>query len=236
MYRQQIEEIGSIEKSQVFVQECHNDYDLDYLNIWLVNTDLIRYSINHSSVHQRLFATRLLSIVVFTGLRLCNHFSDQFVVLVVLQDLIDVGLWADQGEQDGQKHETVEGAKDDDEEVHAEIVELEKCGGGKGEDADTDELGAGDANEHWAAHLAQGFLGPFFSSSLLFHEVHGDVVTELDTKTEACHQVHHEDGVLLDRVPANHDVQHPHTAHKFEENEEDAQSDEAWDLNAGEDL
>jgi len=70
----------------------------------------------------------------------------------------------------------------------------------------------------------------------LLHEVHSNVVTELDTKAETGHKVDDEDGVLLNRVAAQDDVEHPHAAHKLEEDQEHAESDEGRYLDARQDL
>ena len=104
------------------------------------------------------------------------------MVLVVIENFVDVGLRADEGEEHWQHHEAVEGTQNNDEEIHTEVVEFEKRGGGEGEDYDADELGEGDADEDGAAHFGEGSLGTLLARALLLHEIHSDMIAKLDPK------------------------------------------------------
>ena len=68
------------------------------------------------------------------------------------------------------------------------------------------------------------------------HEVHTDMVAELDTEAETGDKVDEEYGILLNGVPADHLVEHPHRAHKLKEHEEDAEHNEGTNLHRRQDL
>ena len=118
----------------------------------------------------------------------------------MLDDLFFVLIWANKGKDSWQEHKAVESSEDDDEEVHSEIVELEKRGRSKCQNNDTDELGCCDSDKDGATHLTEGLDGSLLSCATLSHEVHTNVVAELYTKANTCYEIDNEHGILLNWI------------------------------------
>jgi len=163
-------------------------------------------------------------------------FLDASLVFEVLDNLFFVLIWAHERKNGRQEHEAVESSEDDDEEVHSEIVELEKRGRSECQHNDADELGGSDSNKHGTSHLTEGLDGSLLSRATLSHEVHANVVAELHAESNAGDEIDNEHCILLDRIASQNIIKHPHATHEFEKHEEYADRNVEGNLNAAEDL
>ena len=119
------------------------------------------------------------------------------LVSIVLADQCFVRAGSANRKHDGQVAKSVEDADDDDEDVHAEVVQFEKGRWGESKHQHTQAFGGGDADHHRATHIVQGFHSSFLARACLLQEVHTDMVAELDTEAETGDQVDNQDGVDL---------------------------------------
>ncbi len=62
--------------------------------------------------------------------------------------LFRVRLRSHPSEYEWQEHEAIENTKHDDEKIHSEIVELEKCGRSESENNNTNKLGRSDSDKN----------------------------------------------------------------------------------------
>ena len=167
--------------------------------------------------------------------RVLGLLHEHFVVLL-FEQLDLVRRRADERKRHWQEEKSIPDAQDDDEKVHAEVVQLEERRGSEGQHKNTERLGGGDACDNRASHLVHGFHCAHLACALLTHKVHADMVAELDAEAERSDQVDHKDCIHFNRVASNDHVHHPHDAHKLEENQEDAERNENSNSETGEDL
>ena len=135
-----------------------------------------------------------------------------------------IGRRPDVLEDERQEHKSVETSKEDDEEIHPKVVELEDGGGSEGKHYHTNELGGSDTYQHATSHLSKSFPGSGLFGALLSHEAHAHMVAELYSQTQTGDQVHHQDSIHLNRIPSQDQVEHPHCTHELKHNQEDTES------------
>ena len=145
-------------------------------------------------------------------------------------DFVGICVGSHPSENQRQEHQPVKKTEQDDEKLHSEVVKLEKSGWRKCENDNTDELGRCDTYQNRATHLLEGFLSSGFSITRLSHEIHANVVTELDTEAQTCHQIDDKHRIHFYWVGTEDFIEHPHCANKLEEHQENTSSND--DCNA----
>lgn len=154
----------------------------------------------------------------------------------MLDDLFFVLSWAHKRKNGWQEHKAVESSEDDNEKVHSEIVELEKRGRSKCQNNDTDELSGCDSDKYRTSHLTEGLDGSLLSCTTLSHEVHSNVVAELNTESNTGDEIDNKYSILLNWIASQNIIEHPHATHEFEKYEENADRNIEGDLETAEDL
>ena len=105
-----------------------------------------------------------------------------------------------------QKHESVKHAQNDDEQVHSKVVQLKNGGWRKRKDWDTNQFGGCDTCHYWTTHCIHCFHRAFTTGAILAHEIHCDVIAELDAEAKTSDQVNDEYGVHLYRVATQDNI------------------------------
>ena len=152
-----------------------------------------------------------------------------FLKLIRSTAKITYRRWSNPREDDREEEETIEDTQHDDEQVHPKVVQSEQRGWSKGQNHDTQELSWGDSYHNGASHVIHGLHGSFLSITCLSHEVHSDMVAELDTETNRCDEIDNQNCIHLNWIASHDNVEHPANAHQLEENHENAERDNQGD-------
>lgn len=112
---------------------------------------------------------------------------------------------ADNGQQRGEKHQSMQRTENDDAEEHAEIVHAEYLRRSEGQHNDTDKLGERDALEHGGTHLGEGRTCSFSARAVIQHEAVRNVHAELDGDADSHDEIDRRDRVEID-APQIHDA------------------------------
>ena len=97
-----------------------------------------------------------------------------------------------------QKEESMESTKNDNEEVHSEIIQFKKSRISKGQNNNSQQLGENNTNKNWWSHNFKGLLSSILPCAISIHKGNNNVDTEFNRESYSYDEVDNRDSIDLD--------------------------------------